>query len=184
MNIDSILKSRTTVHRYTCENVPENLITAALACAVAAPNHKMTEPWRFAVVGTQAREDLVAIKLELAARTSQGRERLQAKIEDKMLSSSHLLVVSLVKCDDPFRAREDYAACACAIQNFCVSLAAHGVGTKWSSGAITTDPRTYKRLQVPDNEEIIGFVWAGWPRDDHRKPPRKLSVERVLRHVD
>jgi len=58
---------------------------------------------------------------------------------------------------------EDYAACACAIQNLSLSLVADGVGYKWSTGKITRDPNTYQIAEIdPILEEIIGFIWIGY----------------------
>ena len=45
----------------------------------------------------------------------------------------------------------------------CLSLAADGVGSKWSTGKITTNPSTYRIVGINALEEqIIGFIWVGY----------------------
>ena len=85
------------------------------------------------------------------------------KIKDKILNPSHLVVATQVCSDDQVQKLEDYAACACAIQNLSLSLVSDGVGYKWSTGKLTTDPNTYQIAEIdPYEEEIIGFIWIGY----------------------
>ena len=80
-----------------------------------------------------------------------------------MLNPSHLLIASQLCTNNQVQKREDYAACACAIQNLSLSLVEDGVGCKWSTGKITTDPKTYHLAEInPIEEEIIGFIWIGY----------------------
>ena len=80
-----------------------------------------------------------------------------------MLNPSHLLIATQVCTDNQVQKLEDYAACACAIQNLSLSLVADDVGCKWSTGKITKDPNTYKIAQINSSEEeIIGFIWIGY----------------------
>ena len=85
------------------------------------------------------------------------------KIRDKMLNPSHLLIATQVCTANQAQKLEDYAACACAIQNLSLSLVADDVGCKWSTGKITKDPNTYQIAQINScEEEIIGFIWIGY----------------------
>ena len=88
------------------------------------------------------------------------------KIKDKFLNPSHLLVTTQVCSDNQVQKFEDYAACACAIQNLSLSLVADGVGYKWSTGKITKDLNTYQIAEIdPSEEEIIGFIWIGYGKE-------------------
>ena len=178
------LTARRTVHDYDPDRpVPAEAIERALACAVRAPNHKLTNPWRFTRVGPETREGIVALGVRLK---SEGRELpppVLAKIRRKFTSAPELLVVSQVLDHDEHRRREDYAAVACAIQNLMVSLWSEGVGTKWSSGGVTRHDDTYALAQIPAGEEIVGFVWIGYPeREDCPTAPRR-PVDEILRAV-
>jgi nitroreductase len=107
------------------------------------------------------------------------------KLEVKMIDPAELLVVCQVRHDKAEVAREDYAAVACAVQNVMLSLWSEGLGSKWSTGGVTTDERTYRALGVdPAQQEIVGFLWAGQAaRLDVPKPRRRRTLEEVLRSV-
>jgi len=101
----------------------------------------------------------------------------------KILTSAELVVVSQIRCDDPFQSKEDYGACACAIQNLMLTLWADGVATKWSTGKVTREPRTAQLMQIDRAaEEVIGFVWIGYPARAPRKP-RRPELAQIVRRV-
>ncbi|HEX2880987.1 MAG TPA: nitroreductase [Polyangiaceae bacterium] len=184
--IRSAMTERTTVHDYAASPVEIDVVNRALGVALAAPNHRMTEPWRFTVVGRETREPLVAISIELKGQKSGGKvdPSTASSVRDKMLNPAWLVVVSQVRNANPSVAREDYAAIACAIQNLMLSLHADGIGTKWSTGAVATDPRSYQHLGIDaEREQIVGFVWVGLPAKPPLKVPRKLSLQAVTRYL-
>ena len=95
------------------------------------------------------------------------------KIRDKILKPSHLIIATQICIEDQVQKLEDYAACACSIQNLSLSLVANDVGCKWSTGKITKDPNTYRIAEIdPSQEEIIGFIWIGYGDEPHiiRRP--------------
>jgi nitroreductase len=185
MNVQEQILTRRTIHDYEPGPIPEGAVERAVTAAMAAPNHRMTEPWRFVRVGPQARRALADISAELKGGAAAMGEPALEKLRAKMLNPAELLVVCRVRHDDADIAREDYAAIACAVQNAMLSFWSEGVGSKWSTGAVTTDERTYEALGVdPKAEEIIGFLWAGKAlRLDLPKPRRRRSLAEVLRSV-
>ena len=81
------------------------------------------------------------------------------KIFQKILNPSHLIIASQVLSKNPKIKLEDYAACACSIQNLLLSLASENVASKWSTGKIMTEETTYNIVKInPLIEEIIGFI--------------------------
>jgi hypothetical protein len=171
-NLEELIADRRTVHDYRPEPLPEGALERGLGLALAGPNHRMTEPWRFVRVGPEGRQALVDISAELK-RGPDGAPLAGSsldKLRNKMLSPAELIVVCQVKSDDPEVSREDYA---------------EGIGSKWSTGAVTTDERTYQRLGIdPASEEIVGFLWVGYgARKDAPKPRRRRSLADVLRSV-
>lgn len=166
--------------------LPEGALQRALEAALSAPNHRMTEPWRFIQVGPAARQALFEIGAELKSTPESplagaARDRLAAK----MLNPAELLVVCQTKAEDPEVAQEDYAAVACAVYAAMLSLWSEGIGSKWSTGGVTTDPRTYARLGVdPAEQSIVGFVWVGYDaRPEAPKPRRRRGLDQVFRTV-
>lgn len=185
MNIQELILDRRTIHDYRPEPLPEGALERAITAAMAAPNHRMTEPWRFVRVGPQARAALLDISAALKGGPESLGESGMKKLRAKMVDPAELLVVCQVRHDKAEIAREDYAAVACAVQNVMLSLWSEGLGSKWSTGAVTTDERTYQALGVdPAQEQIVGFLWAGQAAQlDVPKPRRRRSLEDVLRSV-
>jgi len=186
VSLHQLLLDRRTVHDYREQALPNGALQRALRAALAAPNHRMTEPWRFVRVGPQTRAKLVEIAIALKTRPeSELSDSALQRLQDKILRPAELLVVCQIPQEKPEVAREDYAAVACAVQNLMLSLSAEGVGSKWSTGGITQDPRTLQLLGMkPEEGEIVGFLWAGYPESESvPKPRRRKGVSDVLREL-
>ena len=77
-------------------------------------------------------------------------------------------------------AREDYAACCCALQNMCLSLHNAGMGTKWTTGGVNFDPKFNEILSLEDCEYVVGTIWFGVPTKIPEVPPKKLDSKGVI----
>ena len=163
MEIAQAINKRRTIHIFSKKSVPSEVIKNSIVAANQAPCHRRTFPWRFTSIGMNKRELLYQLQLTLKFGDKPTDDCGLKKIKDKMLNPSHLLIATQICSDDKVQKLEDYAACACAIQNLSLSLVADGVGCKWSTGTITKDPNTYQILGInPNEEEIIGFIWIGY----------------------
>ena len=70
------IQTRQSVGRVRQDPVPEDLVRRILESAVHAPNHKITEPWRFHVFTGKGRGELARARAETA--------RLQAEAEGEI----------------------------------------------------------------------------------------------------
>ena len=166
--VQEALTSRRTVYRYKREEVPDRILESAFEAARNAPCHKNTHPWKFYVMGEKTRESLIPEVEKLAKKKSIDGEEEGAgisKASEKIISPPLLICVTSARSpQDPFREEEDYAATACAIQNMTLSLWGNGVGSQWSTGAITRSDAAYAAIGVSREEErIVGFIKAGYP---------------------
>ncbi len=183
MQIQEAIHSRRTAHLWQDVPVPEEAILRGLEAAQMAPCHRLTWPWRFTLPGPSARSRLYDIGVELKAAKAgvEPSEELRERMVAKMRHPA-LIVVSQLVSDDPIQSQEDYAACASAIQNLSLSLFADGYHSKWSTGGIMHDERTYELLGIAQAEEsIIGFVWAGVPVRAGATPQRPDLAAQVRR---
>ena len=91
------------------------------------------------------------------------------------------LTVTCRRSEDALREREDYAACSVAVQNFMLYLWKAGVGSKWTSGDITRDPRFLEILGIDAAAEfVVGMIWFGYPKvtpQQARKPLADVLTE-------
>lgn len=163
MNIEELIESRRTIHKYIDKRVDQKLVEKAISLARYAPNHKHTEPVRFYQVSKEKRKEIV---LAHFGDLPEKHEKYQAP--------SHLILVTQTRSEDPERMKEDYATLAMAIQNMKLFLHTHGVGTKWSSGKILQNPKLYEVTGVNHKEELIeALLWIGYADTTPQKPLRK-----------
>ena len=157
-----VLRGRRTINLYLQMPVPAALVRDAIEAATWAPNHHVTEPWRFYVLGKET----------IAACIERVRELVTAKKDAKAAAFKAAswaekpgwLVVTCKREGDDLRQREDYAACCAAVQNLMLYLWKAGVGSKWTTGDITRDPRFRDIVGVGDKEYVVGLIWYGYPK--------------------
>ena len=173
-----LIRSRRTIHDFREEPAPPALARKALDLARWAPNHHLTEPWRFYLLGPETAAAIARLNAELVT-ARQGPEAGAAKL-DRWSRIPGWIVVTCANSEDPLRSREDYAACCCAIHNFSLFLWSEGVGVKWTTGAVTRDPRFYDLVWIdPDAETVVGLVWYGYAAEvpnPARRPADEVSV--------
>lgn len=161
--IAELIRSRRTINLFEPELVDTSVLLDAIELARWAPNHRLTEPWRFYLFGPETRAAAIDCWAGFEAETkgdaagAARRKRLEAV-------PGHFVVTSLLD-EDRLIERENYAATCCAIQNLMLYLWRRGVGTKWTTGAITREPRYYAALGIDAGREgIVGHFWYGRPR--------------------
>ena len=157
------IRGRRTVKLFLKRPVSRKLIRAAIEAARWAPNHHVTEPWHFYILGPQAIRESVELTRIVTT------EKKGAKLGDfKAASAAAIpgwLLVTCSRSDDSVREQEDYGSCCCAIQNLMLYLSAAGAASKWSTGAITKDRRFYDLAGIDhDKEFIVGLIWYGYPK--------------------
>ena len=163
MDTNTAIFERRTVHAFNSKKVDEKLIYNAINAANQAPCHRLTFPWRFYSIGISKRNEILKLAIDIKSSKKSLDENSKKVIRDKFLNPSHLLISSQILNKDELIKKEDYAACACSIQNLAISLASSGVQIKWSSGEIIRSKKIYNILNIdPKSEEIIGLIWVGY----------------------
>ena len=158
-----VLRGRRTIELFLQTQVPDALIKEAVEAATWAPNHHVTEPWTFHVLGKKTihecidlARDIVTVKKDAKA----GEFKAKSWAE-----KPGWLVVGCRKSEDELTQQEDYAACCAATQNLLLYLWKAGVGSKWTTGSITRDSRFFDIIGVNADEEfVVGLIWFGYPK--------------------
>ncbi|MDJ0906171.1 MAG: nitroreductase family protein, partial [Woeseiaceae bacterium] len=90
------------------------------------------------------------------------------------------LVVTCRISEDALLQQEDYAACCTATQNLMLYLWKAGVGSKWTTGDITRDPRFFDIVGIDARTEfVVGLIWYGYPKltpTQSRKPVEDVTT--------
>lgn len=158
MDLEEAIRTRRTHKAYLPEAVDAATLAELLELARWAPNHHLTNPWRFRVLGPGALG-----RLKAAA---------GAEAAAKLDRAPTLVAVSAVLTGDPAADEEDLLAAGCAA--YIVLLAAHGRGlaSYWRTpGVLRTEPGR-AALGVADDERLIGLLHLGRPRQAQRVPER------------
>jgi nitroreductase len=163
MEVEEAIRTRRTHKAYGGEPVDRATLDELFDLARWAPNHHLTNPWRFRVLGPRALE-----RLKDAAGPEQA-----AKLD----RSPTLVVVSSVGNE------EDRDATAAAA--YIVLLAAHGRGlaSYWRTPAVLTTPEGRAAIGVGEDEQVLGLLHLGRPRQEQRVPER-APVAEVARYLD
>lgn len=178
--IAGLIQTRRTIHDFRPDEIPpRETLLKALDLARWAPNHHLTEPWHFYLLGKETAAGIARLNAELVTAKNgpdAGREKLE-----RWLAMPGWLVLTCFNSDDQLRAREDYAACCCAMQNAMLYLWSENIGVKWTTGAVTRDPRFYDLIWVdPELETVVGLFWYGYAADvpqPQRKPLDSIMAE-------
>jgi len=166
----AFIKSRRTCYQFVAKKespVTEEQIHICLDAAITAPNHKLTQPWLFWTAGQETTSALADIYADNRAsknaeRGSDKYNQLYANAVEKFNLIPSVILVGQTLADDEVTRKEDYAACACAIQNFQLMAWSQDLGMQWSTGPIISDQRTYDLLGISkDQVELIGALYIG-----------------------
>ena len=173
MQTSDAIQTRRSVKRFTDRAVTREDIEALLAAAVLAPNHRLTNPWRFYVLGPEARHayglalgDRKARKMDDPEKARATRETVAA--EHRALPA--MIAVAMLTNENPEIREEDYGAVMMAVQNLALAAVEHGLGTHIKSGAVMDDPAARAAAGVPDGQRIVAIVNVGEPAE---VPPAK-----------
>lgn len=158
--VAELIRGRRTVNLFEPDPVDNGVLIDAIELARWAPNHRLTEPWRFYLVGPAT---LAAVAECWASYEAEQKGEAAGDARRKRLGAipGHFVVTS-TRHEDEIVDRENYAACCCAVQNLMLYLWQRGVGVKWTTGEITRESRLYEVLGIDENaQRIVGYFWYG-----------------------
>ncbi|MDQ3676495.1 MAG: nitroreductase [Actinomycetota bacterium] len=171
MDLEQAIRTRRTHKAYAPGPVDRDTLDELFELARWAPNHHLTNPWRFRVIGPQALERL---------KQATGDPIAAAKLD----RAPTLVVVSVVTTpNDPVTDEED--TCAGAVAAYVVLLAAHGRGLAgyWRTPGILRVPEGRAAVSVPEDERILGMLHLGYPCQEQRVPER-APLKDVASYLD
>jgi nitroreductase len=183
-----LLLSRTSVRHFRPDLVPTAVIGQLLECAVRAPNHKLTQPWRFVVLTQGARDRFAEIRAQhrlkrFADQASPEAQSASDKVRNEAREVPAYIVVASVLNPDPLTREEDYAATMMAVGNLMVAAQALGLGTYLRTGSIMQDPQLLELARVPPELRIVAVISVGYPAEEATPRPRKPWSE-LTRWID
>lgn len=189
MEVDRAIETRRSIGRVKQDPVPKELVEKILESAVHAPNHKITEPWRFHVFTGKGRGEFARARAELAriqAEAEGEEEELVAgrisRERKKAFRAPVVIVVISGGGRDEVETLENYAACAAAVQNMQLTAHALGLATIWRTGAQAYHPYMRKFFGLRDGDKIVAYLYLGYPDVSERPRRREPASSRTVWH--
>jgi nitroreductase len=172
MDLEQAVRSRRTHKVFGSEPVDRATLEELFELARWAPNHHVTNPWRFYVLGPQARASLEEVS-----------EAAKPGSAVKLRRAPTLVVLATVRDSDPSQDRDDLLATAMA--GYVVLLGAHarGLASYWRTLPVLDTPAGRAALSLPADQEPVGLLHLGQPRQEQIVPER-APVEDVVRYLD
>jgi len=165
VDVETAIRTRRTHKQYDAEPVEEGVVRELVELARWAPNHKLTNPWRFRVLGPEIRA-----RIEEAA---------GEKEAAKLRRAPTLVLVTAVCSDEPELAQEDLHATACAVYAILLGATARGLASYWRTPACFREDEVRGLVGLAANEVVVALVHLGRPGGE---PPAKerAPVHNVL----
>ena len=174
MSLSEAIQLRRSIKRFTDRAVSREQIGSLISAATAAPNHHLTQPWRFYILGPEARYAYGLALGDRKARKLEDPEAARAvreKVAGEHRALPCMIAVAVVTNENPETREEDYAAVMMGVENLAIVAVEMGLGTHIKTGAIMGDPAARVAAGVGDAERIVMVVNVGEPAEV--PPPRK-----------
>jgi nitroreductase len=166
MDVETAIRTRRTHKAFGPEPVPREQLEQLFELAEWAPNHHLTVPWRFRVVGPASLRRLKDVAGPEGA--------------TKLDRCPTLVVVSSLLDEDPVQSEEDLHATAVAA--YIVLLVAHarGLAGYWRSPGLLRGEEGRAAVGLPAGERFVGLLHLGRPRQERPVPARPVTETTVF----
>ena len=169
MEVVEAVCTRRTHKVFGPEPVDRTTLDALLELARWAPNHHLSNPWRFRVLGPGALARLKAADAKGAAKLDR--------------APTLIAVSSLRSADDPQREQEDLCATACAAYLVLLGAHARGLAGYWRTPEVLRMPAGLTAVGITEDERVVGLLHLGPPRQEPPAPER-APVSDVVTYLD
>src|SRR5476649_1116023 len=156
VNVETAIRSRRTHKRFGAEPVDSDTLGELLDLARFAPNHKLTQPWRFRVLGPETRA-----RIEIAA---------GEKEADKLRRAPTLVLATAKLSGDPHTDEEDLHATACAVYAILLGATGRGLASYWRTPGAFDEQAVRDLMGLGEDERVVALIHLD-PRES--EPPAK-----------
>ncbi|MGG1553591.1 nitroreductase family protein [Paenibacillus ferrarius] len=187
MDVQEAIRSRRSIGKVKPDPVDRALIEEILEAGIWAPNHAHTEPWRFWVMTGEGRGLLgrgyaeVALAEAADPLSDEEAEKLRDANMKKAFRAPAVIAVAVSPSEKAVVPEiEEYAAAHAAVHNMLLTAHALGLGAIWRTGAPTYHPKMREAFGLAGKEELVGFIYLGYPEPLPLKAVRKPFAEKTI----
>jgi nitroreductase len=165
VRLDELAAARRTHKEFGGEAVDRDTLLELLAVARFAPNHHLSQPWRFRVLGPQT-----LARLQDCAGPSEA-----AKLE----RAPTLVVASVALAGELVQDEEDVCAGAAAIMLVLLAATERGLASYWRTPGVLRTARGRDAAGVPRGERVLGLLHFGAPVREPAQRERAAASQYV-----
>jgi nitroreductase len=187
--INQLIRNRRSVFPkdYSGEKVSDEIVRLMLENANWAPNHKLTEPWRFVVFTGEGLKKLAEFQGEcyktVTAKDGSYKEERFQGLTTKPMQSSHIISVGMKRDEKKSVPEvEEIGAVFCAVENMYLTATACNVGCYLSTGGITYFEEAKEFFGLGPDDRLLGFLHIGMPKGQ-RPEGKRRPIENKIRWV-
>jgi nitroreductase len=168
MDLIDAIRGRRSTKRFVARRPGRDEVEQLLELATLGPNHRMTQPWRFYVMGERAQRGYGELRAELKSQKVED-PKAAAMVREKVMRETAavpmIVAVAMVQSDDPQTREEDYAATFMGIQNLLLAAQNMGLQGHIHTGRIMDRPVLREALGVPEGERVVALIDLGEPAE-------------------
>jgi len=169
VTLAELAAARRTHKAFGPEPVPRDVLLELFDVARLAPNHHLTQPWRYRVLGPDS-----LARLKDAAGPSEA-----AKLD----RAPTLVVVSAALAGDLVQDEEDVCATAAATMLVLLAATERGLASYWRTPGVLRTARGREALGIPRGERVLGLLHFGAPEREPA-PRERDPVETYVEFLD
>ncbi|OMQ10303.1 nitroreductase [[Flexibacter] sp. ATCC 35103] len=179
--ISKNIRNRRSIYanEFVKKEIPKKLLDEILINATWAPNHKMTEPWRFIVFkgkylkqyGEYMAHYYKDFYTELSPEAQKEKLNYLRNYPLKAACLIGVIMVRNTKINLP--EWEEIAAVSSAVQNIALTCTAHKVGSYWSTKDVAID--YVAEFGLVENEKSLGLLYLGYYPESLKSSKKKRT---------
>jgi nitroreductase len=169
MDVEQAIRERRTHKAFAPEALERDVLDELLELARWAPNHHLTNPWRFRVLGPGA---LARLKDAAGPEAAAQLERAPT-----------LIAVTVLRAEDPAQDEEDLCAAACATYAILLGAHARGLAGYWRTPAVLRTDEGRAALGIGPEERFVALIHLGHARQD-KPAPERSPLRDVATYLD
>ena len=165
MDVEDAIRSRRTHKQYGPQPLDEATLRELVDLARHAPNHHLTQPWRFRLLGPETRRSVEALAGEKEA--------------VKLRRAPTLVLATAALSGDPLTDEEDLHATAAAVYAVLLGATGRGLASYWRTPACLREPAVREALGLGEEERVVALIHLG-PRLSEPPVKERAPLDDVL----
>ena len=192
MKIQEAIDKRHSIREFEPKPVPKRVIEELIKDASKAPSGKNEQPWRFYIVYSEDKRNLIINKTKnlISSREFKSLKPKIRKIAEKFYSdfggAPHIILVyrEKKKKEPSYQYFNDIAGISSAIQNLMLAAVEKGLGTCWVGTFKGIEKEINRIIRIPKNHQFVVGILLGYPKKGSKPLIRKKKkLNEILKFV-